>query len=427
MTSTDQNGSLRRAFVAVTSLFLMWGFITSFVDILVPKLKLVFDLSATKAYMVQFAWFTAYGLLSIPGGYVIKKLGCKLGIILGLVVAGLGCAMFFPAAETEEFSVFLLALFITGCGITILQVAANPYVSVLGPKESASSRLNLAQAFNSLGTTVAPLIAASFLLGTDVGNADSVKSPFLVIAMSFFLLAALFSIIKLPAILGEEGKNGSYTSVLQDRKLRFGAVAIFVYVGAEVAIASGFLLYAPILGIEELKASIVESSWLSQLGEISAWLKGEALEKMDSLTLVGSLIAMYWGGAMVGRFLGSGLMARMKPTTLLAGAAIGAMLMIAFSFGAEMPISAYMFLIAIGFFNSIMFPTIFAIAIEDLGDDKPLGSGVLCTAIVGGAFVPLLFGALVDTAGFGAAYLLPAICYGYIAWYAGRLVPSVRG
>ena len=426
MTSTDQNGSLRGAFVAVTSLFLMWGFITSFVDILVPKLKLVFDLSATKAYMVQFAWFTAYGLLSIPGGYVIKKLGCKLGIILGLVVAGLGCAMFFPAAETEEFSVFLLALFITGCGITILQVAANPYVSVLGPKESASSRLNLAQAFNSLGTTVAPLIAASFLLGTDAGNADSVKSPFLVIAMSFFLLAALFSIIKLPAILGEEGKNGSYTSVLQDRKLRFGAVAIFVYVGAEVAIASGFLLYAPILGIEELKASIVESSWLSQLGEISAWLKGEALEKMDSLTLVGSLIAMYWGGAMVGRFLGSGLMAIMKPTTLLAGAAIGAMLMIAFSFGAEMPISAYMFLIAIGFFNSIMFPTIFAIAIEDLGDDKPLGSGVLCTAIVGGAFVPLLFGALVDTAGFGAAYLLPAICYGYIAWYAGRLVPSVR-
>ena len=427
MTSTDQNDSLRGAFVAVTSLFLMWGFITSFVDILVPKLKLVFDLSATKAYMVQFAWFTAYGLLSIPGGYVIKKLGCKLGIILGLVVAGLGCAMFFPAAETEEFSVFLLALFITGCGITILQVAANPYVSVLGPKESASSRLNLAQAFNSLGTTVAPLIAASFLLGTDAGNAGSVKSPFLVIAMSFFLLAALFSIIKLPAILGEEGKNGSYTSVLQDRKLRFGAVAIFVYVGAEVAIASGFLLYAPILGIEELKASIVESSWLSQLGEISAWLKGEALEKMDSLTLVGSLIAMYWGGAMVGRFLGSGLMARMKPTTLLAGAAIGAMLMIAFSFGAEMPISAYMFLIAIGFFNSIMFPTIFAIAIEDLGDDKPLGSGVLCTAIVGGAFVPLLFGALVDTAGFGAAYLLPAICYGYIAWYAGRLVPSVRG
>ena len=427
MTSTDQNGSLRGAFVAVTSLFLMWGFITSFVDILVPKLKLVFDLSATKAYMVQFAWFTAYGLLSIPGGYVIKKLGCKLGIILGLVVAGLGCAMFFPAAETEEFSVFLLALFITGCGITILQVAANPYVSVLGPKESASSRLNLAQAFNSLGTTVAPLIAASFLLGTDAGNADSVKSPFLVIAMSFFLLAALFSIIKLPAILGEEGKNGSYTSVLQDRKLRFGAVAIFVYVGAEVAIASGFLLYAPILGIEELKASIVESSWLSQLGEISAWLKGEALEKMDSLTLVGSLIAMYWGGAMVGRFLGSGLMAIMKPTTLLAGAAIGAMLMIAFSFGAEMPISAYMFLIAIGFFNSIMFPTIFAIAIEDLGDDKPLGSGVLCTAIVGGAFVPLLFGALVDTAGFGAAYFLPAICYGYIAWYAGRLVPSVRG
>ena len=282
----------------------MWGFITSFVDILVPKLKLVFDLSATKAYMVQFAWFTAYGLLSIPGGYVIKKLGCKLGIILGLVVAGLGCAMFFPAAETEEFSVFLLALFITGCGITILQVAANPYVSVLGPKESASSRLNLAQAFNSLGTTVAPLIAASFLLGTDAGNADSVKSPFLMIAMSFFLLAALFSIIKLPAILGEEGKNGSYTSVLQDRKLRFGAVAIFVYVGAEVAIASGFLLYAPILGIEELKASIVESSWLSQLGEISAWLKGEALEKMDSLTLVGSLIAMYWGGAMVGRFWG---------------------------------------------------------------------------------------------------------------------------
>ena len=427
MTSADQNGSLRGAFVAVTSLFLMWGFITSFVDILVPKLKLVFDLSATKAYMVQFAWFTAYGLLSIPGGYVIKKLGCKLGIILGLVVAGLGCAMFFPAAETEEFSVFLLALFITGCGITILQVAANPYVSVLGPKESASSRLNLAQAFNSLGTTVAPLIAASFLLGTDAGNADSVKSPFLVIAMSFFLLAALFSIIKLPAILGEEGKNGSYTSVLQDRKLRFGAVAIFVYVGAEVAIASGFLLYAPILGIEELKASIVESSWLSQLGEISAWLKGEALEKMDSLTLVGSLIAMYWGGAMVGRFLGSGLMARMKPTTLLAGAAIGAMLMITFSFGSEMPISAYMFLIAIGFFNSIMFPTIFAIAIEDLGDDKPLGSGVLCTAIVGGAFVPLLFGALVDTAGFGAAYLLPAICYSYIAWYAGCLVPSVRG
>ena len=185
-----------------------------------------------------------------------------------------------------------------------------------------------------------------------------------------------------------------------------------------------YCLQKTTLGIESLKSSIVVSDWLIPLGELSAWLKGQSLASMDSLTLVGSLVALYWGGAMIGRFLGSFLMARFQPTRLLTGAALGAILMLEFSFRSDVPIAAYMFLIAIGFFNSIMFPTIFTLAIEDLGEAKPLGSGLLCTAIVGGAFIPLIFGGLIDTAGFGAAYFLPAICYGFIAWYAGWLVPA---
>ena len=269
MTDSISGRSLRGAFVAVTSLFFMWGFITVLVDALIPRLKDVFELTFLQAGLVQFAWFAAYGLLSIPGGNLISKIGYQRGILVGLATAGLGCLLFYPAAATRLYPLFLLALFVVAGGITVLQVAANPYISVLGPEESASARLNLSQAFNSFGTTIAPVVAASFLLGDQilsgeaidalaeaerqsyfVAEAAAVQVPFVLLALAFFLLAGVVGVIKLPKILGhqDEENRTSYAQVFQNRKLRFGALAIFVYVGAEVALGSYMVSYGLVVG-----------------------------------------------------------------------------------------------------------------------------------------------------------------------------------
>ncbi|MDP7436141.1 MAG: MFS transporter, partial [Flavobacteriales bacterium] len=254
MTSSQTGRSLRGAFVAVTSLFFMWGFITVLVDALIPRLKEVFELTFLQAGLVQFAWFAAYGLLSIPGGNLIARIGYQRGILVGLATAGLGCLLFYPAAATRMYPLFLLALFVVAGGITILQVAANPYISVLGPEESASARLNLAQAFNSFGTTLAPVVAASFLLGDQILSSDAIRAlsdadrlsyyaneasavqvPFVMLALAFFALAGVVGAITLPKILGGDSQTTTtYGQVLQNRKLLFGALGIFVYVGAEV-------------------------------------------------------------------------------------------------------------------------------------------------------------------------------------------------
>ena len=441
MTSSQTGRSLRGAFVAVTSLFFMWGFITVLVDALIPRLKEVFELTFLQAGLVQFAWFAAYGLLSIPGGNLIARMGYQRGILVGLATAGLGCLLFYPAAATRMYPLFLLALFVVAGGITILQVAANPYISVLGPEESASARLNLAQAFNSFGTTLAPVVAASFLLGDQIlsgdairalnetdrlayyaGEASAVQIPFVLLALAFFALAGVVGAITLPKILGEDSEaKTTYGEVLQNRKLLFGALGIFVYVGAEVALGSYMVNYGLSLDIvEEVKTSDV----LGSMAGIAAFIKGIDVSGLDAKGILGALLTFYWGGAMLGRFAGSALMQRIRPFKLLAGAACLALSLIGLSMLSQ-GVAALLLVLAVGFCNSIMFPTIFTLAIEDLGEGKPQGSGVLCTAIVGGAFIPPAMGALVDGAGFGVAFALPMVCYLYIAWYAGRLVPSI--
>ena len=432
---------MRGAFVAVTSLFFMWGFITVLVDALIPRLKEVFELTFLQAGLVQFAWFAAYGVLSIPGGNLISRIGYQKGILVGLATAGMGCLLFYPAAATRLYPLFLLALFVVAGGITVLQVAANPYISVLGPEESASSRLNLSQAFNSFGTTIAPVVAASLLLGDQILGSEAIQSlpeaerlayfaaeasavqvPFVVLALSFFALAGIVGIIQLPKILGDASAGGArnYAQVFRDRKLRFGALAIFVYVGAEVALGSYMVNYGMSLGIVE---DIQSNGVLGAMAGLAALIKGIDVASLDAKGVLGALLTFYWGGAMVGRFAGSGLMGWVSPFRLLTLAAVFAAGLIGASIAAS-GVAALLLLLGVGFFNSIMFPTIFTLAIEDLGEGKPQGSGLLCTAIVGGAFIPPAVGALVDGMGFHAAFLLPMVCYAYIAWYAGRLVPS---
>lgn len=430
--------SFRGPFVVVTSLFFMWGFITVMVDAFVPRLKDVFELNLLQAGLVQFAWFAAYGLLSIPGGSLIERIGYKKGILVGLGLAALGCLLFYPAAETRTYGLFLLALFVVAGGITILQVAANPYISVLGDPQKASSRLNLAQAFNSLGTTLAPLVAASFLLSDQilsaeeqnalsasdlevyrVGEAAAVQGPFVAIAMGFLLLAVLIGASKLPRILGGT-LQGSLREVWSNRALRFGAFAIFVYVGSEVAIGSYMVGYGLELGVDGV---IRDTPWLASMAGIAASMSGKTLAGMDAKGLIGALLTFYWGGAMIGRFAGAALMQRIAPNRLLGLFALGASALIVFSVVNE-GITALLALIGVGLFNSIMFPTIFTLAIGELGDLKPIGSGVLCTAIVGGAFIPPAVGAMADGFGFAVALILPLLCYFYIQYFAARVASN---
>ena len=434
---TKESGgiSLRAPFIIVTSLFFMWGFITVMVDALIPRLKDVFELTFLQAGMVQFAWFAAYGLISIPGGNLIERIGYKRGILTGLGLASLGCLLFYPAAATRMYPLFLLALFVVAGGITILQVAANPYISVLGSPEKASSRLNLAQAFNSLGTTIAPIVAASFLLSDKILNSDeqsaltesaldayraaeasAVQGPFVALAVAFGVLALLMGMSKLPRILGGSSRGG-YGKVLQNKRLVYGAIGIFVYVGAEVAIGSYMVNYGLELGVDQI---IRDSAVLSSMASLAASIGGKSLAGMDTKGLIGALLTFYWGGAMIGRFIGSAVMSRMAPQRLLGFFALCAAAMTILSVSST-GVTALLALLSVGLFNSIMFPTIFTLGISELGDLKPLGSGVLCTAIVGGAIIPPAVGGLADQFGFSLALILPVLCYFYIQYYAMRV------
>ena len=415
----------------------MWGFITVLVDALIPRLKDVFELTYLQAGLVQFAWFTAYGIISIPGGRLIKRLGYKNGILIGLSLAAIGCLMFYPAASTRVFGLFLLALFVVASGITVLQVAANPYISVLGPEEGASSRLNLAQAFNSLGTTIAPVISATYLLSDTVmsgaeqstlsaealeayrsAEAGAVQVPFVMLALAFLLLALVIGKIALPRILEDnEDSEQPLSAVLSNSRLMAGAVGIFVYVGAEVALGSYMVNYGLSLNVHELMQS---SPLLERMAGLAASIKGQSVMDMDPKGKLGVLLTFYWGGAMVGRFIGAALMQKVKPGLLLGIFATLAMVMVVASSSAS-GLAALLMLLAVGLFNSIMFPTIFTLGIEQLGGAKPQGSGILCTAIVGGAVIPPAFGALVDASGFGLALMLVALCYAYIAGFGYRI------
>ena len=403
--SSDSNNNYRFALVSLTSLFFMWGFITCLNDILIPHLKSVFSLSYTEAMLIQFCFFGAYFLVSLPAGNLVKKLGYQKGIVTGLAIASLGCALFYPAADFAVYGLFLAALFVLASGITILQVAANPYVNALGSVETASSRLNLTQAFNALGTTVAPFFGAVLILSVASGataelshaqaEADVVKLPYLLLSGMLALLAVIFSKLSLPKIVehtesidvsGTINHNGK-TSAMQSMHLVLGAVGIFVYVGAEVSIGS-FLV--------------------SFLGEESI----AGLKEADAA----NYIAYYWGGAMVGRFIGSAVMQKIPAGSVLAFNAFMASLLVLVAMNTQGAIAMWAIL-AVGLFNSIMFPTIFSLALRDLGPHTSQGSGVLCLAIVGGAIVPLLQGVMADNMGLQPAFILPVICYAFILFY----------
>jgi FHS family L-fucose permease-like MFS transporter len=412
--SAGTNTSYLAPLSVLTTLFFMWGFLTCLNDIIIPHLKGVFELNYAQAMMIQFAFFTAYFVVSLPAGAVVKKVGYKTGIIIGLLVAAAGCLLFYPAAGARSYAMFLGALFVLASGITLLQVAANPFVAVLGKPETASSRLTLTQAFNSLGTTIAPAIGSFLILSTAVkskleiaqmspaaadayrlAEASSVQKPYLGLTGALVLLAVAIAAFKLPKIEGSDdvtaaGSPSTHKSAWSYRHLVLGAVAIFVYVGGEVAIGSFLVNYfkEPAIG------GLTESAGAK-------------------------LVSFYWGGAMVGRFIGTFTLRMFKPGKVLALHAVGSVALIALSMAASGPVALYAIL-AVGLFNSIMFPTIFTLAIDGLGKHTGQGSGILCMAIVGGALIPVLQGFVADAIGIHHCFIVALVCYIYIAWYGAK-------
>ncbi len=412
----------------------MWGFMTVIVDAFVPRLKEVFELSQVQANLVQFAWFTAYGLISIPAGLLISKIDYKNGIIVGLIICGLGCLLFIPAASTRTFFFFLMALFTLASGITVLQVAANPFVAVLGPERSASSRLNLSQTFNSLGTFLGPIFAVTFLLsdkilsgeeisalsvadkeGYFLSEASAVQGPFFYIALFFLAMALIFAFIKLPKILSDNASSsGSYMDFLKHRNLLLGMIGIFVYVGAEVAIGTNLIDYFLSM---ELQKIVPNDGFLRGIASfISETFNGKPISQIDAKGIVGTFVIFYWGGAMVGRFIGTFLTRIFHPGKVLSVFTLGAIILILITMNTTGILSMWTVLF-IGLFNSIMFPTIFTLALNGLEDFKPKASGLLCTSIVGGAFIPPLFGFFSDTISWKLAFVIPIICYAFICYY----------
>jgi FHS family L-fucose permease-like MFS transporter len=415
VTAVSGQASNTAAMAMVTTLFFMWGFLTCLNDILIPHLKAIFDLNYTQAMLVQFVFFSAYFVFALPAGRVVEWIGYQRTMVIGLLTAAVGAFLFVPAASVPSFPFFLTAYVILAAGITVLQVAANPYVSVLGRPETASSRLNLTQAFNSLGTTVAPKFGSWLILSSTplaiaavrtlspvdlqayrLHEASSVKTPYIGIAIALVALAVAIGLFKLPRISAVEespveGAHQSHTSRLwKQRHLILGVLAIFLYVGAEVSIGS-FLV-----------------NYISQ-GDIGNMTIQQAAP----------YLSLYWGGAMVGRFLGSYILQKTNPGRLLGLVALVAFVLVGISMLSFGSVAMWSILL-VGLFNSIMFPTIFTLGIAGLGPLTGEGSGLLVMAIVGGAIIPEVQGVIADSIGIHHAFILPLVCYLYICYYGFR-------
>ena len=394
-----QQGGNTSALVIVTMLFFMWGLITSLNDVLIPHLKSIYTLSYVQAMLVQFCFFGAYFIVSLPAGALIRRIGYQKGAVTGLLIAAAGCALFYPASYSS-YGVFLFAFFVLASGITVLQVAANPYVAALGPARTASSRLTLTQAFNSLGTTVGPAVGGLLILsavsataGAGGADAATVRGPYLALAAALAVLAVLFLAAKLPKIADTEDlaiEGEGHGSALAHRHLVLGAIGIFLYVGAEVSIGSfliNFLGESHIAGLSHADAA--------------------------------HYVSLYWGGAMVGRFIGFAVMRVASPgKTLACNALLAIALILTATFGQGSV--AMWAILAVGLCNSIMFPTIFSMALHGLGKYTGQGSGILCMAIVGGALVPFAQGAIADASGVQISFLLPAACYAFILYFGAK-------
>lgn len=397
----------------VMGLFFIFGGITSLNDVIIPKLKELFTLNYTQAMLVQFCFFTAYLVIGIPGAKLVKKIGYMRGAVAGLLTMMVGCLLFIPASQNAVYGLFLFALFVLASGVVIVQVVANPLISMLGKPETTHSRLTFAQAFNSLGTTVFPVVGSILILGSlatvtaaDLSGAEldayrtaesqAIVHGYLGIAVALFVVAAAVWMFRnrLKGERHEASAGLAGLDLLKRPRFGFGALCIFLYVGAEVSIGSlvvNYLMQPGVMGLQEQAA--------------------------------GKLIGLYWGGAMVGRFIGSALMRAVSPGKLLASVALGAITLILISTSTTGMVSGYS-LLAIGLMNAIMFPTIFSLASEKLGSRAADGSGIINVAIFGGAIVPLATGAVADLTGsLGTALLLPALCYAVIAsfgYYARR-------
>jgi FHS family L-fucose permease-like MFS transporter len=392
------------ALVIVTILFFMWGLLTSLNDVLIPHLKAIYTLTYLQAMLVQFCFFGAYFIVSIPAGALIRRIGYQRGAVTGLLIAAAGCALFYPASHSG-YALFLFAFFVLASGITILQVAANPYVTVLGPSSTASSRLTLTQAFNSLGTAVGPFVGGMLILTVGALGADqlaalsaseqaayraheaaAVQGPYLGLAVALALLALAFGAARLPHIVhaaddvDDDGRGGA----LAHRHLVWGAAAIFLYVGGEVSIGSFLVNF---------------------LGDAS-------VAAMPAATAA-KYVSLYWFGAMVGRFIGFAVMRTVSPGKSLAFNACLAMALVVTAIVAQGPLAMWAIL-AVGLCNSIMFPTIFSMALHGLGKYTGQGSGILCMAIVGGALVPFAQGLLADTLSLRLSFVVPVLCYAFI-------------
>jgi len=391
----------------LSSLFFTWGFITVINNTLLPHLRSVFDLSYTQTTLIESVWFIAYFVASIPSARLIERVGYKRAIVTGLVIMAAGALMMVPAARLPSYGVTLFALFVIASGITLLQVSANPYVTVVGSPETASARLNLVQAFNSLGTTLAPLFGAYLILGRSnsgtaqagavltqaerLADAQAVQLPYLIVAAVLVLLAIAIARFPLPALHASTRRASreerAALSLWRHRNLVFGIPAIFIYLIAEIGVANLFINFVA----------------LPEIGNLSHEQGAHYL-------------FLLWGGMMVGRFLGSFLMRRIAAEHVLALASIGAfavMLVAVFSTGKV----ALWALVSVGLFHSVMFPTIFALGIKGLGPLTEEGAGLLIMAIAGGALV-ILHGWLADTIGLQLSFLLTAACELYVLFYA---------
>jgi len=408
--TTNAPGSTNRSAMAmVTTLFFVWGFLTSLNDILIPHLKSIFSLNYAEAMLVQFAFFGAYAAFGFLSGKVVEWIGYQRTMVAGLFTMCAGALLFIPAASAPSFPLFLTALIVLAAGITALQVAANPYVSVLGPAETASSRLNLTQAFNSLGTVIGPLLGGWLILGAAAKNlqdvtkmnpeqlhayrvheAATVKFPYLAIALALVVLGLAIAMYKFPRLdttkdyrpMGEKKD-----SIWRHPHVVLGAIGIFVYVGAEVSIGSFLINYfnrPEIGGLSALAAS--------------------------------ALVPFYWGGAMVGRFIGSAVLQKVKTGSLVALCSLVAAVLVIISMLTFGHVAIWTIL-AVGLFNSILFPCIFTLGIAEMGPLTGEASGLLVTAIVGGALIPEVQGVLADSIGIHHAFILPVLCYLYIVYY----------
>ncbi|MBB5685365.1 sugar MFS transporter [Sphingobium boeckii] len=395
------------ALTLLASLFFTWGFISVINNTLLPHLRSVFDLSYTQTTLIESVWFIAYFFASIPSAKLIERVGYKRSIVVGLLIMAGGSVLMAPAAMLPSYGVVLTALFIIASGITLLQVAANPYVTVIGPPETGSARLNLVQAFNSLGTTLAPLFAGYLILGRSKGgtsapdvvltqaeklaDAQSVVLPYMIVAVVLVILAVVIARFPLPAIgqssqrVSREDRAG--LSLWKHRNLVFGIPAIFIYLIAEIGVANLFI------------------SFVSQ-PDIAAVTHEEASR----------YLAMLWGGMMIGRFAGSFLMRRISPENVLAGFSIAAFVVMIITTFAHGPLAMWS-LILVGLCHSIMFPTIFSLGIRGLGPLTEEGSGLLIMAIAGGALV-VVQGWLADRYGLQWSFLLTAACELYVLFYA---------